>query len=198
MSELADLLASRASLVLAALTVTWVAIVLLALVAANLHFRLAHLETKNASVEESRTPFGHLLGEPLGELLGLPGETGARLALVLSSECESCDRILAELGSGPGDLPVALLWRDGEPPPEATLPAAATVVPDGPEVSRRLGVRVTPFALSADRAGRVVQARPVGSLAAWADLKEAATTTPAASTESAVALSHPTLKGVPS
>lgn len=196
MSALADLLASRASLVLAALTVTWIAIVLLGLVAANLHFRLAHLETKSTSGEQSRTPFGHLLGQPLGELLGSPEVSGARLALVLSSECDSCERILEELRSDAEEFPVALLWRDGDPPPASTLPAAAVPLSAGPEVSRRLGVRVTPFALVADESGRVAQARPVGSVAAWAAVREAITSD--SSPDTALPLSQPTLKGVTS
>jgi hypothetical protein len=167
-SGLEDLLRSRSSFVLAALAVSWIAVVLLALIAANLHFRLVHLE-RSLPAGESRAPFGHLLGRSLVEVLGPRVPPATRLAFVLASDCSSCERILAELGKAGGGARVALLWRDATPslPP---LPPGVTVLDDGPRVSRELGVGVAPFALSADPSGRIARATPVGSVDALADL----------------------------
>ncbi len=161
MSGLEALLDSRASFVLAALAVSWIAVVLLALVAANLHFRLAHLE-RSQRVEETHTPYGHLLGRSLADLLGPQLPAATRLAFVLSSDCPSCDRVLAELREA--GAPVALLWRDATPSPLPPLPAGVAVLDDGPQLSRALGIGVSPFALAADAAGRIDRATPVGSV----------------------------------
>jgi hypothetical protein len=164
LSGLEALLDSRASFVLAALAVSWIAVVLLALVAANLHFRLAHLE-RSQRVQEPSTPYGHLLGRSLADLLGPQLPAATRLAFVLSSDCPSCDRVLAELReAGAPGVPVALLWRDATPSPLPPLPAGVAVLDDGPQLSRTLGIGVSPFALAADAAGRIDRATPVGSV----------------------------------
>lgn len=200
MSALQSLLGSQASFVLAALAVSWIAVVLLALVAANLHFRLARLESERPAAEQ-RTPFGHLVGRSLAEALGPRVAPGTRLALVLSSDCAACDRLLAALRRSAGTAPLALLWRDGTPSPPPPLPAGATIVDDGPGVAAALGVRVTPFALAADAGGRIVQAVPVGRVEALAELLSEAggDATPAASPASVSGsnpLSRQPLKGV--
>lgn len=168
MSGFDDLLGSRSSFVLASLAVSWIAVVLLALVAANLHFRLAHVE-RSLRERESRTPFGHLLGRSLPEVLGPRASPATRLAFVLASDCPSCERILAELRETGRGVGVAVLWRDA-PQPVSSLPSGVTVIDDGPQVSRELGVRVAPFALRADASGQIVRAAPVGSVEALADL----------------------------
>lgn len=197
MSALQSLLGSQSSLVLAALAVSWIAVALLALVVANLHFRLAHLERARPAAAE-HTPFGHLLGRDLVEVLGPRVAPGTRLAVVLSSDCASCERILTALREAMPPPPLALLWRDGTPPAPPPLPAGATIVEDGAEVAQALGVLVTPFALVADAAGRIVRAAPVGRLEALTELlteaghDEAPATSPAASHP----LSRQPLKGV--
>lgn len=168
MSGIEDLLSSRSSFVLAALAVSWIAVTLLALVAANVHFRLAHLE-RSLPAGERRTPFGHLLGRSLAEVLGPQVSPATRLAFVLASDCPSCERILAKLHAAGERAGIALLWRDA-PPSLPPLPPGVTVLEDGPRISRELGVGVAPFALSADASGRIVRAAPVGSVEALADL----------------------------
>lgn len=203
MSGIETLLASRASFVLAALAVSWLAVVLLALVVANLHFRLVHLErAARPAPEESRIPFGHLLGRDLAEALGPRVAPGTRLAFVLSSDCASCERILGELRASAVPTPLALLWRDHTPSPLPPLPPGAAIVDEGPEVSRALGVRVTPFALAADAAGRIVRAAPVGSVEALAEmLRDAGRDEPSGTPSrpsAAPLLSRQPLKGISS
>lgn len=197
MSGLEALLGSRASFLLAAFAVSWIAVALLALVAANLHFRLAHLE-RSLPAKEARTPYGHLVGRNLADVLGPEAPPAARLALVLASDCPSCDRILAELRHAAGRVPVALLWRDATPSPPPTLPAGVTVLGDGPRISRALGVGVSPFALAADGAGRIVRVAPVGRADALSELldRDGAEEPPEPPGRAAAPLPHPTLKGV--
>ena len=171
MTAAANVLSSRSSFVLAALVASWVAVVLLALVAANLHFRLVRLERPQPAVAApARTPFQQLLGGDLVELLGSEAFRGIRVALVLSANCASCDRLLDWVRHSGSGVPIALLWRDGTPSPSPSLPPGAVVVQDGEQLSDALGVRVTPFALAADESGRVVRAQPVGAVDAFAAL----------------------------
>lgn len=200
MSGVESLLATRATFVLAALAVSWLAVLLLALVAANLHVRLARLERAApaaAGADGRRKPFAHLLGRRLGEALG-DAAPGVRLAVVLSSNCASCDRLLARLRETVGDTPLALLWRDATPSPLPPLPAGATVVDDGAAVCRDLGVRLTPFALAIDADGRVVRAAPVGNVDALGDWLDGAGRQTAAEplSRTSTPLAHPSLKGL--
>lgn len=194
MSGLDDLLGSRSSFALAAFTVSWIAVVLLALVAANLHFRLAHLE-RSLPTREARTPYGHLIGRPLLDLLGPEAPPAARLALILASECKSCDRVIAELSRSGRPAPVVLLWRDATPSPPPALPNGVTILADGPRIALALGVGVSPFALAADDGGRVVRAAPAASVEALTALlgDDGSSGTP---DRSSPPLTRPTLKGV--
>lgn len=158
-----SLLSSRASFGFAALLVTWVAVALLVLVVANLHIRLRRLE-QGAPEGQKAAPYGHLLGRDVEEVVGAAAAgTRPRVVLFVSSSCGSCARLLAELTSPSWEVPTALVWTDAPRPPER-VPAGAVVVADGPRVSAEAGVRVTPFGLLVDEAGRVVQAGPVTSL----------------------------------
>jgi hypothetical protein len=169
-SSLEALLGSRASFALAAFAVSWIAVVLLALVVANLHFRLVHLERSLPAAAEARTPYGHLLGRSLADVLGPQLPAAARLAFLLSSDCPACDRVLGELRTAGAKGPVALLWRDETPSPLPQLPTGVVVLDDGPRLGRALGIGVSPFALTADAGGRIVRAVPVGSAKALAEL----------------------------
>lgn len=194
MSGLEELLGARAGLTLAAFAVSWIAVVLLALVAANLHFRLVHLE-RSLPAGESRTPFGHLLGRSLADLLGPEVPPATRLVFVLATACPSCDRILGELERLDDGSPVALLWRDATPSPPPPLPPGVTILDQGPALSRLLGVGVSPFALVTDAAGRIVRATPVTSLESLPDImRESGLETPL--DRPATPLPHQPLKGV--
>lgn len=170
MSSLDALLDSRSSFALAAFAVSWIAVVLLALVAANLHFRLVHLERSATAAAGERTPYGHLLGRSLADVLGPQLPAAARLAFFLSSGCPACDRILDELRTAGDGGPIALLWRDETPSPLPQLATGLVVLDDGPRLGRALGIGVSPFALTADSGGRIVRAVPVGSIKALTEL----------------------------
>lgn len=197
MSSLEALLDSRASFALAAFAVSWIAVVLLALVAANLHFRLVHLERSLPATAADRTPYGHLLGRSLADVLGPQLPAAARLAFFLSSQCPACDRILDELCSA-GDMgPIALLWRDETPSPLPQLATGLVVLDDGPRLGRALGIGVSPFALAADAGGRIVRAVPVSSIKALAEILGASGRDEPPNRASAV-LPQQSLKGVSS
>ena len=154
-----DLLTARSGFVLAALFVTWATLVLLLLMVSSLHVRLRRLEQGASRPAAPDRPFGHLTGMPISELVG---SSGIRVVLFVSSGCASCRRVLAEAADPSWHTPTAIAWTDasGERPDIGEL----TVLADGRGLSARLGIRVTPFALVADEAGRVVQAGPISSL----------------------------------
>jgi hypothetical protein len=195
-SSLEALLDSRASFALAAFAVSWIAVVLLALVAANLHFRLVHLE-RSLPAAADRTPYGHLLGRSLADVFGPQLPAATRLAFFLSSQCPACDRILDELRSAGHTGTIALLWRDETPSPLPQLATGLVVLDDGPRLGRALGIGVSPFALTADADGRIVRAVPVGSIMALAELLGASGREEPPNRASAV-LPQQSLKGVSS
>jgi hypothetical protein len=161
---LASVLDSRASFVVAVGLITWLAVVLLGLVAANLHVRVQRLE-RTEGARTGSTPYRRWLGqhwrEVLGEVeLGLP----PRFLLVLSSSCPSCARVVRELESENWPPPTVLVWTDREPAGLAGLRETGIVLELGPEASARLDVRVTPFAFVFDHAGKVIKAAPFNDL----------------------------------
>lgn len=159
---------TRPGVVLAALVVTWVALVLLVLVVASLHARLRRLEQRPAQPAAAGglddPPFAALLGRPMSELAG--GAT-PRILLVLSSSCRSCRSLLTDLADPGWTVPTALAWADGRP--GGTTGPQVQVLPDGPRISTALGVRVTPFGLVAGDDGRITWAGPVTGLPALAE-----------------------------
>ena len=89
MIAFASILDSRASFGLAALFVTWVAIVFVCLIAVSLHIRLQRLERLERQRNES-APFSHLLGKTVAEVLnGFAPRPQPRLILFLSASCSS-------------------------------------------------------------------------------------------------------------
>lgn len=158
----------RSIFILAALFVSWVAVVLLVLVVGNLHVRLQRLEYSSA-VPKAATPFGHLLGSRLHDLLGeqvpIPG-----MFVFLSANCTSCMRVLDELKSLSSTAPVAIAWTDQMPTPLPEFPPNIVVLDEGAKVSKTLGIRITPFAVVTGEDGRVVKAAPINSLSSLSDL----------------------------
>lgn len=166
MRTLETLLTSRASFELAALSVTWVAVLVLAIIAGHLHARLQRLERAGTTTRRA-APYGELLGQRMSHLLGArAAEPSPRLVLFLSAACRACASLLEEL-RGPtwGPLQSAIVWTD---PPAASqaagIPPRVHVVDDGPGLSARLGIRITPFALLAASDGTVVHAGPLNTL----------------------------------
>jgi hypothetical protein len=159
-----SLLSSQASFELAALFVTWIAVVFLLILVANLHARLRRLE--HASAASRPVPYGHLLGRKVQDIVDTASISRLpRVLFFLSSNCSSCARLLSEIASPSWTVPSAIVWAD-DSPPEQPPPERTPVLGYGPKLSDELGIRVMPFALVADADGRVVKAGPVGSLSA--------------------------------
>ena len=155
-------MSSEASVELAALFVTWIAVALLVVVAGNLHVRLRRLE--HAGRDSRPAPYGHLLGRNLADILdGAPGTTPPRVLFFLSRDCSSCSRLLEELASASWTIASAIVWTDDDPPAQPP-PAHIPILAYGSKLGADLGIGVKPFALIADADGRVVKAGPVSSL----------------------------------
>lgn len=157
---------SQAGAALAALVVTWVAIVLLVLVVAHLHARLRQLEQADRTSQHGgpnggglrEPPYAGLLGRSLADLVGV--SPAPRVLLVLTASCTSCRRLLADLADPSWSVPTVLAWADGTPGGDLPVP----VLPDGPRLAAALGVRVTPFGVVSDDGGHIIWAGPVTSL----------------------------------
>lgn len=162
-----SLVDSQASFELAALFVTWVAVMLLVVVVGGLHARLRRLE--HAGRDARPAPYSHLLGRNIRDILGAEaGVTAPRVLFFLSSNCSSCARLLEELASPSWTIPSAIVWTDGTPP--AQPPPGSPIIASGPKLGAELGIRVKPFALVADVDGRVVKAGPVANLRSLGEL----------------------------
>lgn len=158
----------RSTFMLAALFVTWVAVVLLLLVVGNLRVRLQRLEQSSFAPKET-LPFGQLLGKRLNEVLGeLP--TTPRVLIFLSANCASCKRVLGELKSQSWTASLALAWINQQPQPVPDLPPGTIVLDEGPQLSAALGVRVTPFAIVTNEDGQIIKASPINSVRSLGNL----------------------------
>ena len=162
----ASILDTRSSFDVAVVLISWVAVVLLGLVAANLHIRLQRLERAEWA-PSGTTPYRRWLGQHWRDVLGdLDLPEPPRHVLFLSSSCAACARVVDELESGGGRRPTVLVWTDRAPTGLVGRGESAVVLELGPEPGVRLGVRVTPFALVLDDDGRIVKASPFNSLEA--------------------------------
>jgi hypothetical protein len=141
--------------------VTLAAFVLLALVAGNLHLRIARLE--RAPRERTQSAYAHLIGRHASEFVGAM-ETVPRGLLLLSAGCPACQRLVRELEQASPPLSIALAWTRGDPPNWTAMPGSVTVLDHGPAVGSRVGTTVTPFFLGFDSEGFVEKAGPVTSL----------------------------------
>lgn len=161
---------SKASFELAALCITWIAVVLLALAIANLHIRLRQLE-QSGPVPGRGRPYGHLLGKPMHELLNnLVPKTQPQVLVFLSANCRACQRVLSEIASPSWTTPSAIIWTDHAPPSPPALPSNTVIIEQGVKLSADLGIRVTPFVLVAGTDGRIIKASPMNTLSALGDL----------------------------
>ncbi|MFA1545649.1 hypothetical protein [Actinomadura chokoriensis] len=142
-----------------ALLLSWVAILLLALVVAGL-VRQVHALSQGAPRQAG-----------LGPAPGTPAPAfdrlGAGLLLFLDRDCGVCTDVLAAAGAL--DRPLHAIFAG--PPPDGGAPSRATVLTgeqDGLFADYR--VPATPFAVLVDADGRVRAAEPVGSPEALHDL----------------------------
>ncbi len=172
MTSLATALNSTASFEVAALFVTWVAIVLVGLVAGNVHQRLQRLERSQLGASGA-TPYSHLLGKSVRDLVTTqPLTFEPRVLVFLSSTCSACRRVLNELSSSSWTTPSAIVWTDRSPSPAPLLSSQTLVLDEGPKISAALGVHVTPFAVITNAEGKTVKALPINTLQAlseWLD-----------------------------
>ena len=171
-----------------ALILSWIAILLLALVVSGL-IRQVHA----LSAGGGRRP-GSLGPPPGSPALGVgrlaPDRRWPVVLLFLSEDCRTCAEALDEAGrTGPGGVPLRVLYAGAAPAAAADLPVGVDA--RQAELFERYDVIVTPFAVVVDRSGRVVSAEPVGSRAALRDVLDRAGalpgggTVPAASTRQA-------------
>jgi hypothetical protein len=169
-TPLITLFDSKASFELAALCISWIAVVLLALAIANLHARLRQLELA-VPVPGRGRPYGHLLGKPIHDLLHhLVPKPPPQVLIFLSTNCRACNRVLSELASPSWTVPSAIVWTDHTPHPPPPLPSNTVIIEQGAKLSADLGIRVTPFVLVASADGRIVKASPMNTLSAVGDL----------------------------
>lgn len=145
----------------------WAAVLYALLVAAGVSRRLAELQGGPAGLMQSQldaVAAGPRIGEPLPEVpghleLSSGGESG-RIVLFVSSSCGPCLRLRESLMAAQAERNPALSGVDLVVVTDAggvdrfSSVASAVVVQEG-EISTRLGVRVTPFAI-AMHAGSVV------------------------------------------
>jgi hypothetical protein len=158
--------ATRASFELALFFVTWVAIVLLALIAVHIHLRLQRLERANAPANRPK-PYAHLAGRRLTELLGSTTDKWQpQFVLFVSSPCASCEEILGELVTSTWWAPVMLAWTNSTPSPPPRLPPNIHILEEGNIISSALGIHATPFVLIVGDDGVVEEAMPINSLEA--------------------------------
>jgi len=135
-----------------ALLLSWVAILLLALVVAGL-VRQVHALSRGAP-----EPAG------LGPAPGTPAPAfdrlGPGLLLFLDRDCGVCTDVLAAAGAL--DRPLHAVFA-GPPPEEGTPPGVTVLTGEQDGLFADYRVPATPFAVLVDADGRVRAAQPVGS-----------------------------------
>jgi hypothetical protein len=141
-----------------ALLVTWVALVLLALVVAGL-VRQVHQLTQGPRARER----GLAVGSPAPALEQLGAEPGrATLLLFLSEDCPACHDVFEETAALTGGPPTRAIFADeaigGSPP------ANVRVLSGQEELFAAYQVPATPYGVIVGADGRVRAAEPVGSV----------------------------------
>ncbi|XTZ14791.1 TlpA family protein disulfide reductase [Micromonospora echinospora] len=149
-----------------ALILSWIAILLLALVVSGL-VRQVHA-LSSGMVQRRPESVGLPAGTPAPGFAGLaPVPPAVPLVLLfLDPDCGTCAQVLAEAAdrAGRGGLEFRVLYRDDAPARAAGLPV--TVLTGQAELFDRYDAVATPFATVVDRSGRVLRAEPLGSRAA--------------------------------
>jgi hypothetical protein len=162
-----------------ALILSWVAILLLALVVSGL-VRQVHALTTGAVRRPDR--LGLRPGSPAPGLdLLAPGRQVPLLLLFLSDDCRTCAEVLAEAGTHADRDGVAIRALYSGPAPAAASGQPVRVHGDQAPLFDRYDAIATPFAVVVDRAGRVARSEPLGSRAALRSLLDQVDGTPAAS-----------------
>ena len=147
--------------VTSALLLSWVAIVLLALVVARL-VRQVH-ELQQGGARQPRR-LGLATGEPAPGLETLDPKPGkAMLLLFLSVGCRTCREVLSEAVQQ-ADLEVRVLYA-GEAPAGSIETNGASIPAYGGQdaLFEHYDAVATPFAVVVDAGGRVARSEPLGS-----------------------------------
>lgn len=172
-----------------ALILSWVAILLLALVVSGL-VRQVHA-LSSGIVQRRPESVGLRPGSPAPGFATLtPAPPAVPLVLLfLDPDCGTCADVLAEATSQAerADLEFRILYRDSAPTQAAGLPI--TVLGGQAEMFERYDALATPFATVISQAGRVLRAEPLGSRTALRRLLDEFDSPPGHS-EPAVATRH--------
>lgn len=155
--------------VTSALLLSWVAIVLLALVVAGL-VRQVHQLSRGGVARTSTGQVGVTPGSRAPHADELLAEGHETLLLFLSPDCRTCTEVLAEAESWTKQAAhaprVRAVYAD-------TAPTTATTVPvtdHRPDLFTSYDAIATPFAVIVDTTGRVARSEPLGSASALREL----------------------------
>ncbi len=155
-----------------ALILSWVAILLLALVVSGLVRQVQQLSSTAVRRPE---PVGLPPGAPAPAFASLAPLSPATLVLLfLQPGCGTCAELLDEAGEQAERHPLQFraLYRDGVAPEAADSPV--TAFGDQADLFERYDAIATPFAVVIDQGGRVLRSEPVGSRAALRHLLDRA------------------------
>jgi hypothetical protein len=153
-----------------ALILSWIAILLLALVVSGL-VRQVHA-LSNGTVGRSGS-VGLRPGSPAPRFRDLAPPSPATLVLLfLDSGCATCDHLLDEATEHirQTDAELRVLYRQTVPPQAADLPI--TVLGEQADLFDQYDAIATPFAVVIDATGRIQRSEPVGSRVALRHLLE--------------------------
>jgi hypothetical protein len=157
-----------------ALILTWVALLLLALVVAGLVRQVHALQREVPGSAARRAPQGRV-GAVVPPIPGID-TARVRLLVLLDADCSACAGLLtgieATLAPRVVREQVALLYADGTDPAAAAL--GAPVIADAGDVFSAVGATALPYGVALDADGRVAAATPVGGVAQLAPLIAAA------------------------
>ncbi|MGS2616139.1 hypothetical protein ACVCAH_16695 [Micromonospora sp. LZ34] len=151
-----------------ALILSWIAILLLALVVSGLVRQVHALSNGGAARPGS---VGLRPGSPAPRFRDLAPPSPATLVLLfLDHGCATCDQLLDEAAEQArrADLVIRVLYRHTVPPHAADLPM--TVLDEQADLFDRYDAIATPFAVVVDDTGRIRRSEPVGSRVALRQL----------------------------
>ncbi|MFC8617922.1 hypothetical protein ACFT9M_16115 [Micromonospora purpureochromogenes] len=147
-----------------ALILSWIAILLLALVVSGLVRQVHALSTGTVGRPGS---VGLRPGSPAPRFRDLAPPSPATLVLLfLDPGCATCEQLLDAAAEHirRTDVVLRVLYRDSVPPRAADLPM--TVLGEQADLFDRYDAIATPFAVVIDATGRIRRSEPVGSGAA--------------------------------
>lgn len=144
-----------------ALILSWVAIILLALVVARLVQQVHRLESGTGPRRPDRVGIRPGSSAPALAQLGIPAGEPAVL-LFLSASCSTCSEVLVEASEQAGrpGVPALHALFEGTSP---TASNGVSVHEGKAELFERYDAVATPFAVVLDRSANVVRSEPIGS-----------------------------------